>query len=89
MCHLTLEKPSSPVCNWSGWAVTLLIAQPLYLWISLAGNALGLFLLYRNPLAVVAALLNSPFNTDVSGLPTAINSDKIQPGKAPIQGSMG
>eukprot|EP00884_Botryococcus_braunii_P022837 jgi/Botrbrau1/9237/Bobra.0028s0032.1 len=42
------------------------------------------------PLAFVAAMLNSPFNTDVSGLPSAINSNKIQPGrwKAKVEGDI-
>jgi hypothetical protein len=65
----------------TGWAVAVLAVQPWYLWISLLGNAAGLLLFFRNPLAIVAALAGSPFNTDVVGLPNTICSDKIQPGK--------
>jgi hypothetical protein len=56
------------------------LALPWYMWLSLAGNVIGVFIFVQNPLAILGALAGSPFNTDVSGLRNAISSDTVQPG---------
>jgi hypothetical protein len=63
--------------------IGIILALPWYMWLSFAGNVIGVFIFVQNPLAILGALAGSPFNTDVSGLRNAISSDTVQPGTNP------